>query len=573
MQKCFLALAAGLACAAGAWGQQYIIKTIAGDGTDASTGDGGPASKAEVSSPSSIAFDASGKMYIADGGVHRVRVIATNGNISTFAGNGIPGYTGDGAAATNAQLYGPAGVAVDASGNVYIADTGNNVIRMVSGTEITTVAGDFSLGPGYTGDGGAPTGAQLSSPTGVAVDSSGNLYIADQGNSVIREVTGGQILTLDSGSVRLKNPASLTMDAVGNLFIADTDNSRIVEYSAKGVWSVVAGNAIPGFSGDNGPATKAELTLPRSVAIDALGQVYICDTLNGRIRLVSPSGTITTIIGNGSANYSGDGGDALAAALYWPRGIALDPAGNVYIADTNNHRIREALAVPVISQNAVVNAASYAPQLAPGVLAAVFGQHYATVSTSGAAPLPPTLGGVSVNLNGQQVPLYYVGPFQIDFQVPWETAAGNAAITITSNGLTSATASVPVLTAAPGLFQDASGRGIVQNGADNSLNSPSAPAKVGSTIVAYLTGAAPVSPGVKDGTATPISPLSGVTSSVSATIGTATAQVSFTGLTPGFVGLEQINIVVPGGLTTGDYPLKVTVNGQASNAVTISVAQ
>ncbi|HXP83898.1 MAG TPA: hypothetical protein VN841_04225 [Bryobacteraceae bacterium] len=573
MSKRFAPLVAGLAIATAAWGQQYLIKTIAGDGTDASTGDGGPASKAEVSSPSAIAIDSAGKIYIADGGVHRVRVIAANGNISTLAGTGLAGYTGDGTTAATAQLNGPGGVAVDAAGNVYIADTGNTVIRMVSGGNISTVAGNYTLGPGYSGDGTAPTNAQLAFPTGVAVDSSGNLYIADQGNNVIRVVSSGMILTVGGGNFKLNHPASVAVDAAGNLFIADTDNSRIVEYSVKGVWSVVAGNGNPGFSGDQGPATKAELSLPRSVAVDALGQLYICDTLNSRVRLVSPAGIITTINGNGSAGYSGDGGDALAASLNLPRGIALDPAGNVYIADTGNHRIREALAVPAISQNAVVNAASFTPQLAPGALATVFGQHFATVNTGGSAPLPATLAGVSVSLNGQAVPLLYVTPFQANFQVPWGTAAGNATITVASNGLTSSPVTVPVLTAAPGLFQQASGRAVVQNGADFSLNSPSAPAKVGSTIIAYLTGAGPVNPAVPDGAATPNSPLSSVTSSASATIGTVNAPVSFAGLTPGFIGLVQANIVVPAGLTTGDYPLTVTVNGQASNAATISVTQ
>jgi adhesin/invasin len=258
--------------------------------------------------------------------------------------------------------------------------------------------------------------------------------------------------------------------------------------------------------------------------------------------------------------------------MYLPRGIALDPAGSVYIADTSNHRIREAQAVPVISQNAVVNAASFAPQLAPGALATVFGQHFATASVGGAPPLSTALAGVSVNLNGQPVPLLYVTPFQANFQVPWGTAAGDAKITVTSNGLTSASSTVPVLTAAPGLFVTAAGRAVAQNAGDNSLNSTSAPAKTGSTIVAYLTGAGPVDQKIPDGGATPNS-IVNVTSAYSATIGSATAQVSFAGMTPGFIGLAQMNIIVPASLTTGDYPLTVIVNGQASNSAPVSVSK
>jgi hypothetical protein len=161
MRNCYAVLAAGVAFTAGAWGQQYLINTIAGNGTDGSTGDGGPASASEVSSPSSIAIDASGKIYFADGGVYRVRVISPSGTISTLAGNGTPGFTGDGAAATSAELGGPSGVAVDAQGNVYIADQPNHVVRMVSGGNITTIAGNATLGGGYTGDGGPATSAQL----------------------------------------------------------------------------------------------------------------------------------------------------------------------------------------------------------------------------------------------------------------------------------------------------------------------------------------------------------------------------------------------------------------------------
>jgi len=305
--------------------------------------------------------------------------------------------------------------------------------------------------------------------------------------------------------------------------------------------------------------------------VDSTGQVYIADTYNGRIRKISASGTITTIAGNGSISYSGDGSAATSAALYLPRGLTVDAAGNVYIADTGNSRVRMAELVPAISSNAVVNAASYAPQLTPGALATVFGTT-AAATTQASVPLPTTLGGIAVNVNGQPAPLLYVNPTQVNFQVPWETATGTAAITITANGFTSNSVSVPVLAAAPGLFlqQQNPSQAVVQN-SDYSLNGPSAPAKVGSTIIAYLTGSGPVSPSVQDGVPTPSSPLTNLTSSVSATIGSATATVSFAGLTPGFIGLVQMNVVIPSGLAAGNYPLKFTIGGQASNSGTVSV--
>ena len=218
-----------------------------------------------------MAVDASGNLYIADTGNNRIRKVSATGIITTVAGNGSAGYSGDGGPATSAQLDGPEGVAVDGSGNLYIADTCNNRIRKVSATGIiTTVAGNGSAG--YSGDGGPATSAQLSLPAGVAVDGSGNLYIADSGNNRIRKV------------------------------------------SATGIITTVAGNGSPGYSGDGGPATSAQLNQPAGVAVDASGNLYIADSSNNRIRKVSATGIITTVAGNGFDGYSGDGGPATSAA-------------------------------------------------------------------------------------------------------------------------------------------------------------------------------------------------------------------------------------------------------------------
>lgn len=559
-----------LLCSAGAWAQQFTISTVAGNGTQGFAGDGGAATSAELFLPGRVVVDSSGHIYIADGGNHRVRMIS-NGSISTVAGNGTAGFKGDGAAATSAELKDPTGIALDSSGNLYIADSGNHVVRKVSGGNISTIAGTNTLG--YTGDGGTAVTAELNDPVAVAVDSSGDVFIADAGNNVIRKVVGGNIYTVVGGAstpLQLSQPDGLAIDKSGRLFIADTGNRRIIKFE-NGVLFVIAGNGTVGDTGDGGPALDAGLGDPMGLAVDSAGTLYIADTFDSVVRKISPDGIITTIAGDGSDAYFGDGGLATKAGIYFPHDVAVDASGNVYIADTENNVVRILKpGPPAISANGVVNAASFKSPVSPGALATVFGTSFASQNIgSFSLPLPASLGGVTVNVNGKAAPVLYVTPNQINFQVPFETAIGTATVTVTIDGRTSNSVSVPVLTAAPELFTS-SGRAIVQN-SDTSLNSPGNPAKTGSIVTAYLTGSGPVSPAVADGAAAPKSHPAMIVSSVSATIGSASAEVQFAGLAPGFVGLVQLNIVVPSSLTAGAYPLTVTIAGEASNSAKISV--
>jgi uncharacterized protein (TIGR03437 family) len=575
MRHFFLTLAVGVVSTC-AWGQQYTISTFAGTGTGGFAGDGGAATSAEFASPDGIAFDSSGNLYIADSVNQVIRKIS-NGTISTVAGtSGSGGYSGDGKAATSAQLLDPGAVALDSAGNLYIADTGNHVIRMVStsGT-INTIAGSNTAG--YAGDGGAATLAELDFPSGIAVDSSGNIYIADSGNNVIREIIAGTINTIIGAGVTsttLSDPETILLDGKGNLYICEGDALRVLKFAlATTTGTVIAGSGNVGFSGDFGPGTDAELDDPKSIALDSNGYVYIADTNNNRIRKVSPAGIITTIAGFGISGYTGDGGPAVKATLSFPHGLAIDASNNVYISDSDNNVIRLLKSVtPTITAGGLVNAASFKPPVSPGALASIFGSNFIGTGQSGAAPsvpLPDSLGGVAVSVNGKPGPVLYVNTGQINFQIPWETAPGSANITVSSNGIASAALNATILAAAPGLFFDGS-HAIVQN-TDFSLNSSGNPAKIGDTIMAYLTGAGAVSPAVADGAPAASNPLSKVTSSVTATIGSQPAQVSFAGLAPDFVGLWQVNVVVPAGLTQGDFPLIVSVGGQSSNAANVSV--
>ena len=353
------------------------ITTVAGNGTDIFSGDGGPATKAALFNPHGVALDAAGNLYIADTGFNLIRKVS-GGTITTVAGNGVYGFSGDGGPATNASLGSPSGVALDNVGNLYIADFVNARVRRISGGTITTVAGN---GTGtFSGDGGSATSASLSGPTGVALDAAGNLYIAELG-SRIRKVSNGTITTVAGNGVNgfsgdggpatnasLNVPNGPAVDAAGNIYIADSNNQRIRKVSG-GTITTVAGNGTGGFSGDGGPATSATLYDPNFAVLDEAGNLYIADYYNQRIRKVS-SGTITTVAGNGTAGFSGDGGPATSAALYYPSGIAPDPAGNLYIADLYNHRIRK-VSDGTITTIAGTGTASFSGDGGPAISAAL----------------------------------------------------------------------------------------------------------------------------------------------------------------------------------------------------------
>ncbi len=326
---------------------------IAGTGVAGYSGDGFPSFSAQLSSPSTVSLDGAGSLYIADSGNCRVRKIDAAGTITTVAGNGSCGFSGDGGAATSSKLFYPFGVAVDSNNNLYVADSNNERIRKVNadGT-ITTIAGNGTIG--YSGDVGAATGAQFNYPSGVAVDAAGNLYIADSNNERIRKVSAaGTITTVagngtvgysgDGGSAigaGLSSPNCVAVDAGGNLYISDTNDHRIRRVSAAGTITTMAGNGRGGYSGDGGTATSAQLFTPYGVALDSSGNLYVADEGNDRIRRISAAGAITTFAGGGL----GDGGAGVLGFLNIPRGVARDNAGNTYVADTNNNRVREVLA-------------------------------------------------------------------------------------------------------------------------------------------------------------------------------------------------------------------------------------
>jgi sugar lactone lactonase YvrE len=329
------------------------IITVAGTGKEGFSGDGGPATQAALDHPWDQVVDAAGNLLIVDGDNHRIRKVGQDGIITTVAGSGPVGYgkggfSGDGGPAFQARLYDPAGAIIDPTGGLLIADWTNNRVRRVDPAGIiTTIAGNGK--PGFSGDGGPATAARLNGPFQLALDSQGNLYIADGGNNRVRKVSLDGIITTVAGGghpadgrgdgglatqARLRFLIGVCVDPAGNLFVTDFPDGRVRKVSTDGTISTVAGGGHPADGvGDGGPATEARLDGPYFITLDAGGNLFIAENRGERIRKVSPAGLITTVAGTGQIGYTGDGGPATAAQLNSPNGIAVDRAGNVFFTE------------------------------------------------------------------------------------------------------------------------------------------------------------------------------------------------------------------------------------------------
>jgi uncharacterized protein (TIGR03437 family) len=474
---------------------------MAGDGKFGYSGDGGAADMSHLYRPAGLAYDGQGNLYIADETNCRIRMVTPAGKITTIAGHGEGGALGDGGAATQATLFSPASVAVDAYGLVYIADTGSNRIRRITTDGmITTFAGTGTRN--FSGDGNLARFASFDSPAAVLPDRFGNLYVSDTNNNRIRRISpDGNIVTIAGSSqiagfggdnslavfAQLNKPTALAFDRNGSLYIADTGNNRIRRLDKYGYIS-----SLP----------IVDLRGPRGIAVDADDSVFISDTANQRIRKWKPDGTLTTVAGTGRADFDGDNGSALLASLNYPAAVAINPDGIPVIADYFNNRVRKLIptyapaAVDAGPVRTVVNAASYLEgPVAPGEAISILGGPFGpSQPATGSATV---LGGLQVRFDGVEATLTFVSDKQINATVP-PSVAGSKSVTLElySNGSLVSSRSVPVAAAAVGVFTNPGVAGqVLALNPDNTLNTPDNPVKRGDVLAIFVTGegAGPVS--------------------------------------------------------------------------------
>lgn len=589
---------------------QGTITTVVGNGSATYSGDKGPAIDAGLNNPSGVALDAAGNLYIADQVNFAIRKVDKSGTITTVAGCGpdiscLESGLNLGGAAIKTHLN-PYDVVVDKAGNLYATDGSRDAIVKVDAAGIITPFAGFANQKNL-GDGGPAVQASLNAPVGLHLDAAGNLYVADLGHNRIRKIDTAGIITTVAGNgnmgysgdggqatgATLNNPHGVALDAAGNIYIADTNNFVVRKVDKSGIITTYAGNGNVSPAGEGVAATSVGLTSPWALAVDGAGNLYITEWLGYRIRKVDQQGIITTVAGNGSYGFSGDGGPATSAKFEAPEGIRFDAAGNLYIADNQNNRVRKVSLphpAPAVNVLGVVNNASFAVgsnPIAPGTIAAVFGTNLndgSSVLFSSFGPdgkLVTTLAGAQVTINGSPVPIFYSTPTQLGIEIPTDLTGASAAIQVTANGQTSAPQNVLIAPFSPGLFstnQSGRGQGAILIANTNTLVAPAGsipgrdtrPAKPGEFITIFCTGLGAVIPALATG-----EPGANNTTATlpMVTIDGTPATVQFSGIAPGFVGLDQVNVQVPlGTRTAGDIPVVLTIGGQPSNAVTIAVS-
>ncbi len=594
-------------CLAGppCFGQGYLIRTLAGNGVAGYSNDNVAATSSELWSPHGIVVDPSGNIYIADTDNSRIRKITPSGIISTIAGDGTPNYAGDGGPAVKAELNFPRAITMDAAGNLYIADTVNAVVRKISTNGIiTTIAGTGTFG--YSGDGGPASSAQLYSPYDVKIDAAGNIYILDRTVHVVRKISPNGTISTFAGNgtggyagdggpaaqAELNYPVSLALDLAGDLYIGDAGNSCIREVNTRGIISTVAGNTVLGYSGDGGPATSAQLDDIQGLAVDSAGNLYIADEDNYRIRVVS-NGIITTVAGNGQHGFSGDGGPALQAEFNLPQGLAFGPGGGVlYVVDSGNNRVRALTQVgpPSIRTGGVISATAFGgfTAVAPGSWIEIYGSNLALDSRSwtgadfSGPSAPASLDGTVVTVGGAAAFIDYISPTQVNAQVPAGVSGAQPVVVTTPAGAGNSF-SITVNPTEPGLlappqFSIGGVQYAVALFPDNATyvlptgaipGVASRPAVPGDTIILYGIGFGPVTPAIPPGQV--VGQSNGLAATLSISIGSATALVSYAGLTAGAVGLYQFNVVVPSLTGSGAMPLSFSLGGTRGTQ-TLSIA-
>jgi uncharacterized protein (TIGR03437 family) len=588
-----LSIACGLLIASGSlFAQQYGITTIAGSGTTGWSGDLGPALSAQFSDPIRVAVDAAGNVYLTDYGNSSIRKVFTDGTVNSVTGNGSSGFSGDGGSAVGAQISSPHDIAIDASGNLYIADTGNTRVRRIDASgNISTFAGNGIRG--YNGDGGPATSAQMLLPTGVAVDSKGNVYIADAGNASVRKVSPNGIISTFAGTgflsfgafggeggpataALLGTPYSLATDNAGNVYIGDIGLNRLFRVSTDGLIHTVATN----FNA-------------QSFALDSSGNIYFASYTNHTVQKIIPGGTILWIAGDGAPGYSGDFGVGTGAQMSQPYGVAVDKGGNVFVAEAANAIIRK-LTPRTFSIGAIANAATVAPfalppggfgdatvPISPGEIVVLFGTGLGPANIVSNTPVngaySTQLAGTQVKFAGIPAPILYTSSGLVSAIVPYGVnGLQTADVAVIYQGNQSLVNTVPVAATAPGLFTaNASGSGAaVAVNLDGTLNGSTNPVRVGGFVILYATGEGITTPSGVDGKLATGPTYPQPVQTVTATVGGVPASVNYAGAAPGFVaGVMQVNLQIPSGVRPGAVNVQLTIGTATSQFASIVVSQ
>jgi uncharacterized protein (TIGR03437 family) len=561
----------------------YRISRIAGNGAYGFSGDGGPAEQSLLDSPVSVALDSASNLYVADSGNYRLRKITPDGTISTVAGTGASTYSGDGGPALSAGLGGfISGIAVDRQGNLYLAVESAHRIRMITpdGT-ISTIAGTGTAG--YSGDGGPALAAMINQPLGVVVDSAGTVYVADNGNNCIRKIVAGMISTFagqcgspaglqgnggPATSALLDNPQAVAVDTAGDVYIVDWGGD--LRKVSNGIIT-----EITDFHRGN----------PQSLATDSAGSLYFADV--GWVGKVT-NHLMTPIAGNASLSSCCTPGNGMAgtSTILFGSGIAVDAGGKVYLAGGGGYNRNYVWSltptsgppVAAITPGGVVNAAGFGPgPVAPGSIATVFGSFAVNLGDPATAPPLATIrSGLSIQFQTPGIlsaPLFYVSAEQVNLQIPWELA-GQTSVKASAvlNGNAGPSQTLALAPFAPGIFAvNANGQGAVVDSSYRLVDLTN-PTTAGNAIQIFCTGLGAVTNPPPSGNPASGTTLSLTTSNPTVTIGGVDAPVLFSGLAPGAIGEYQVNVQVPPGITPGTaVPLTVSIGGVSSNTVTIAV--
>lgn len=558
-----------------------------------------------------VAVDSAGNIFVPDATRHQVYKIDPLGATTVVAGTGTPGYSGDGALATAAQLRTPYGVAVAPDGTLYIADYTNDRIRKVAPNGIITTIAGTGTG-GFTGDGGPATAARINGPFTVALDPAGDLYFVDFGNYRIRKITPAGIISTVAGTGRTSQsgsgglataadavPGWLAFGADRSLYFSDdgstgAGHARVRRVAPNGVITTVAGTGVAGFNGDGGPAINAQFRNVAGLAIDGGGNLFIAESGGHRIRKVDTSGNVTTYAGTGTAGSGGDGGPAITAQFNAPEGMTFDAAGNLYVVDRGNRRIRKISPPPVPTirtDNPVLTSFGGRAGFSSNTYVEIYGQNFAssqrlwTGSDFNGVNAPTSLDGVSVSVNGRPAFVYFISPNQININTPEDTATGPVTIQVrtplgVSNSVVVNRARIaPTLQTVPQFLIDNKQYVVALTpdfatfiGRPGMLQGVNfAPARPGDTIAIYALGCGPTSPPTQAGTVA--AQASAIASPYRLRIGGQQASVTFAGIVGGTIGLYQFNVVVPA-VPAGDQPIDLEIDGipNAQNLV-ITIAQ